>query len=173
VLRPADAVETAECWALALENAHGPSILALSRQNLPTQRKAHTEENLSAKGAYVLAEANGERKVTLLATGSEVELAMKARDQLQADGIGTAVVSMPSWELFARQPQHYRDAVLGIGTVRVAVEAASPFGWERWVGSDGAVIGMAGFGASAPADQLYAHFGITPEAVVAAAKERL
>jgi len=174
VLRPCDGVETAECWAIALESAKGPSALALSRQALPTVRTGHTEENLCARGAYVLAEAAaGPRKVTLLATGSEVSLALEARAKLEADGIGTAVVSMPCWELFDRQPADYRNAVLGPNTVRVAVEAAGGFGWERYIGLDGAFIGMPGFGISAPPEQVYSHFGITAEAVVGAAKERL
>ncbi|HYH20055.1 MAG TPA: transketolase [Azospirillum sp.] len=173
VFRPADVVETAECWQLALENADGPSVLALSRQNLPTLRTAHTDENRCAKGAYVLADADGERKATLLATGSEVEIAMAARAALQAEGIPTAVVSMPSWELFAKQDADYRRSVLRPGTVRVAVEALGTFGWERWVGEDGAIVGMTGFGASAPAEQLYRTFDITPEAVAAAVRERL
>jgi len=176
VFRPADAVETAECWALALANQGGPSLLALSRQNLPTLRTVHSDDNLSAKGAYVLAEAEGglaARRVTLLATGSEVEIALAARTSLAAQNIGAAVVSMPSWELFDAQPISYREAVLKPGSVRVAIEALSTFGWERYVGDQGAVIGMTGFGASAPADKLYAHFGITAEKAVEAAKARL
>ena len=174
VFRPADGVETMESWALALANESGPSALALSRQNLPTLRTVHTEENLTAKGGYVLAEAaSGPRKVTLLATGSEVSLAMTARAALEAEGVGTAVVSLPCWELFDRQSEAYRDEVLGRHTVRIAVEAASPFGWERYTGLKGIVIGMPGFGISAPADQVYAHFGITAEAVADAARKRL
>ncbi len=174
VLRPCDGVETMECWSLALENARGPSALALSRQALPTVRTCHSEDNLSARGAYVLAEAVATpRRVTLLATGSEVTLALTARDRLEADGVGTAVVSMPCWELFDRQPVDYRASVLGVGTVRVAIEAAGGFGWERYIGEGGAFIGMPGFGISAPPEQVYAHFGITPEAVVKAAMERL
>ncbi|MEI8394823.1 MAG: transketolase [Rhodospirillaceae bacterium] len=174
VMRPCDGVETVECWSLALENTKGPSALALSRQALATLRTTHTGENLSARGAYVLAEAKADtRRVTLLATGSEVGLALSARDTLEEAGIGTAVVSMPCWELFDRQPAEYRAAVLGTGTVRVAVEAASPFGWERYVGLEGAVIGISGFGISAPPEQVYTHLGITAEAVVAAAKARL
>ncbi|KAA5604615.1 transketolase [Roseospira marina] len=174
MFRPADAVETAECWALALQNKGGPSILALSRQGLPTLRSPDTEAMPSAKGAYVLAEAGGgARKVTLLATGSEVTIAMDARAALQAEGIPTAVVSMPCWELFAKQDQSYRDRVLGPGTVRVAVEAAGGLGWERWLGEAGTFIGMEGFGASGPAPDLYLHFGITAEAVTAAAKAKL
>ncbi len=173
VFRPADAVETAECWQLALANAGGPSVLALSRQALPTLRTDHTDENRSARGAYVLLDAEGERRATLIATGSEVEIAVQARAALQDAGIPTAVVSMPSWELFARQPADYRRAVLRPDTIRVAVEALGTFGWERWVGEDGAVIGMTGFGASAPADQLYRRFGITPDAVADAVRARL
>ncbi|MBI1207804.1 MAG: transketolase [Azospirillum sp.] len=173
VFRPADAVETAECWALALAEAGGPSVLALSRQAVPAVRTVDRTDNLCALGGYVLAEAEGPRKVTVIATGTEVSLALKARSALQAEGIGCAVVSLPSWELFDRQPASYRAEVLGPGSVRVAVEALSTFGWERYVGTEGAIIGMTGFGASAPAEALYAHFGITAEAVVAAAKARL
>ena len=132
----------------------------------------HTTENLCAKGGYVLAEAEGPRRATLIATGSEVSLAMDARKQLAAEGIGAAVVSMPCWALFDAQPQAYRDTVLGDGP-RVVIEAASAFGWERYIGANGAMIGMPGFGASAPAPQLYKHFGITADAAVAAVKSRL
>ncbi len=173
VFRPADTVETAECWALALANAGRPSILALSRQAVPTVRTEHTDENLSARGGYVLSPSKGERQVTLIATGTEVEIALAAQRKLQEDGIAAAVVSLPCWELFDGQPPHYRDEVLGPDTLRIAIEAASTFGWERYVGADGAVIGMTGFGASAPAPDLYRHFGITAEAAVAAAKARL
>ncbi len=172
VLRPGDAVETAECWQIALERVNGPSVLALTRQNVPTLRTEHTAENRSARGAYVLAEAEGDRKATILATGSEVSLAMEARAALQADGIGAAVVSMPSWELFAEQDAAYQAAVLGDG-VRVGVEAAIRLGWDRWLGANGTFIGMAGFGESAPYQELYKHFGITAEAVTAAVKARL
>lgn len=163
VFRPADVVETAECWQISLENASGPSLLALSRQNLPCVRD-DASVNLSAKGAYVLSETDGARDVTLLASGSEVELALKARDLLAARGVKAAVVSMPCWELFDAQTQDYRKAVLGTAP-RVAVEALSTFGWERYTGLDGAVIGMTGFGASAPAEKLYDLFGITADAV--------
>ncbi|HET6222515.1 MAG TPA: transketolase [Dongiaceae bacterium] len=173
VFRPADTVETAECWEMALRNREHPSVLALSRQALPTVRTTHTPDNLSAHGAYVLIRAEGERRATLIATGSEVSIAIAARDKLQAEGIGTAVVSMPCWELFDEQPASYRDEVLRSSTVRVAIEAASPFGWERYVGPEGAVIGMPGFGASAPAGDLYPHFGMTADAAVAAVKARL
>ena len=173
VLRPADAVETAECWAIALARASGPSVLALTRQGLPALRTEHEPENLCGRGAYVLAEAEGERRATVLATGSEVGLAMEARHALQADGVPTAVVSMPCWELFDEQDAAYRDAVLAPGTARVAVEAAVAQGWEKYLGDGGGFVGMETFGASAPAGQLYQHFGITPEKVVAAVKARL
>ena len=172
VFRPADAVEVAECWQLALEKKDGPSVLALTRQGLPTVRTEHTDENLSARGGYVLAEAEGDRQATILATGSEVEIALVARESLQADGVPTAVVSLPCWELFAARDDAYRAEVLGNG-VRVAVEAAIGFGWEQWTGPDGGFVGMKSFGASAPADQLYEHFGITADAVTAAVKKRL
>jgi len=173
VFRPADAVETAECWQLALEHQKKPSLLALTRQNLPTLRTEHTDENLCARGAYELAGADGQAKVTILATGSEVEIAMKARDLLQADGIGTRVVTMPCWALFEEQDETYRERILGPGTVKVGIEAASPFGWDRYIGSDGAFVGMHSFGASAPAKDLFKHFGITPEAAAEAAKAAL
>ncbi len=172
VFRPADAVEVAECWQLALENRKGPSVMALTRQGVPTLRTEHTEENMCAKGAYVLADADVELQATIFATGSEVEIAMAARDALQADGIGTAVVSMPCWELFEAQDDAYKASVLGDG-VRVAVEAAIGFGWDRWLGPNGGFVGMTGFGASAPAEQLYEEFGITAEAVAAAVRKRL
>ncbi len=173
VFRPADTVETAECWALALRNRERPSVLALSRQALPTVRKTHTDENLSAFGGYVLAAAEGDRRATLIATGSEVSIALEARNKLQAEGIGTVVVSMPCWQLFDERPPNHRADVLGGDTVRVAIEAATPFGWERYVGPNGAVVGMTSFGASAPAPDLYKHFGITADAAAAAVKARL
>lgn len=174
VFRPADAVETAECWAVALSSETTPSVLALTRQGLPTLRTTHLSDNPCARGAYVLAEAeNGARKATLLATGSEVSLAMTARNSLQEKGIPTAVVSMPCWELFAQQPEEYRQKVLGPGTVRVGIEAASRFGWDQWLGEQGIFVGMPGFGASAPADQLYKHFGITADEVVNAVQKKL
>ncbi|GGF67124.1 transketolase [Terasakiella brassicae] len=172
VFRPADAVETLECWMLALQSEKTPSVLALSRQGLPAVRTEYSEENKSAKGAYVLREADGLRKATIIATGSEVEIAMQARDVLQSDGIPTAVVSMPCWELFEKQDDAYKHDTLGDG-VRVAVEAGLQMGWDRYIGQNGAFIGMTGFGASAPADKLYEHFGITSEAVVQAVKERV
>ena len=168
VFRPCDAVETAECWELAMASERTPSALCLSRQNLPTLR-SDSAQNRSARGAYVLREADGARDATLLATGSEVEIAVAAADLLAAEGIRAAVVSMPCWELFGAQDAAYRAATLG-SAPRVAVEAASGFGWERWTGDDGAFVGMSGFGASAPAPDLYAHFGITAQAVAAAAQ---
>jgi transketolase len=174
VLRPADAVEAAECWEIALERGDGPSTLVFARQALPHVRRAHTTANLSRRGAYVLAEAaGGEREVTLLATGSEVALALAARETLQAAGTPTAVVSMPCWELFEAQESAYRASVLGPGTVRVGCEAALRFGWERWLGEHGGFVGMTGFGASGPAETLYRHFGITPEAIVGEARRLL
>ncbi len=176
VMRPCDVVETAECWQIALEQDKTPSGMVLTRQGLAPQRTTHRKSNLSARGAYVLAEAKGgaaKRKVTLLATGSEVEIAMAARDTLQKGGTPTAVVSMPCWELFDAQSPAYRRKVLGEGTARVGVEAAMRFGWDKYVGPDGGFVGMTGFGASAPATDLYKHFGITAENVVAEAKARL
>jgi transketolase len=172
VYRPADAVETAECWALALQRRGAPSLLALTRQALPLLRHDAASENRSARGAYVIAEADGGRQVTLLAAGSEVSVAMAARDALAQDGIRTAVVSMPCWELFDKAPRAYQDAVLG-SAPRVAVEAAVRFGWDRWLGPRGAFIGMEGYGASAPGEALFPHFGITPERVAEAARSLL
>jgi transketolase len=170
VFRPADAVEVAECWELALAAANRPSILALTRQAVPALRSQHQSENLSAKGAYVLAEApKGPRQVTLLATGSEVSVALEARDLLAKDGLAAAVVSMPSWELFAAQSVGYRAQVLG-GAPRLAVEAAVGQGWARWTGEGGGFVGMSQFGASAPAVKLFEHFHITPAHVAAAAR---
>jgi transketolase len=169
VFRPADAVETAEAWQAALEKDGTPSVLSLSRQNLPTVRTRHTDTNMTAKGAYVLRDVAGTRDVTLIATGSEVELALAAADMLAADGVRAAVVSAPCFEAFAEQTLAYREAVLG-DAPRVGVEAAIRQGWDALIGSHGAFVGMTGFGASAPAPKLYEHFGITPDAVVAAAK---
>ena len=177
VFRPVDAVETAECWALALENTHRPSVLCLSRQNLPTLRTEYTEENLCARGGYILrASGDVKRRVTILSTGSEAAIALEARERLEEQGLSTAVVSMVCWELFDQQPDDYKEFVLGRGgkgTIRIAIEAAGTFGWERYVGIRGVVIGLKNFGASAPAATLYAHFGITAEAVVSAVKARL
>jgi transketolase len=179
VFRPADAVETAEAWELALSSMHTPSVLSLTRQGLPTVRTEHKLKNLTAQGAYVLADAEGKRQALLMATGSEVSIALAARDILQAEGIGTRVVSMPCWELFEEQDDAYRRRVLPAGPVRVAVEAGIRFGWDRWLfGERGkreksGFIGMHDFGASAPADVLYKEFGITAEAVAEKVKALL
>ncbi|MEJ2017258.1 MAG: transketolase [Maritimibacter sp.] len=176
--RPCDTVETAEAWELALTQKTTPSVLVLTRQNLPTLRTEHKVKNLTAQGAYVMAEATGKRQAILIATGSEVELAMKAREVLEAEGIGTRVVSMPSMELFAQQDESYRRKVLPAGPVRVGIEAAlREGGWDRWLlGERGreakaGFIGMTGFGASAPAGELFEKFGITVDATVAKVKE--
>ncbi len=169
VMRPADTIETAECWQLALDSKKTPTVIALTRQNLPTLRDAG-DGNLCARGAYILA-GDASAPVRLIASGSETHLALGARDLLAKDGISAAVVSMPSWELFAAQDETYHHQVLGPdGTVRVACEAASGFGWERWLGSRGAFVGMKSFGASAKAGDLYKHFGITAEAIAEAAR---
>ncbi len=173
VARPADTIETAECWQIALENGAGPTVLALTRQKLPTVRLEPSAENLSRRGAYILSPAERKREATLIASGSEVAIALEAQTRLQADGIATAVISMPCWELFTHQSDHYRDEVLGPGSLRVAIEAASPMGWERWTGPDGGFVGMTSFGESAPHQDLYARFGITPEAVVETVKSKL
>ena len=174
VMRPADAVEAAECWEMALSHVTGPSSLVFARQALPLVRTSYTEENLSRRGAYVLHEsACGPRQVTLLATGSEVSMAVRARDMLENQGVGTAVVSMPCWELFELQDVQYRRSVLQPGTVRVGIEAATRFGWDRYLGEEGHFVGMQGFGASGPADTLYQHFGITADAMVKAAEKGL
>jgi transketolase len=174
VMRPADAVEAAECWEAALEHRDGPVTLVFARQALPLVRQTHVTENRSRRGAYVLAESDGgPRAVTLLATGSEVTLALEARARLQADGVPTAVVSMPCWELFDAQDAAYRATVLPPGGVRVAVEAALRFGWDRYLGERGGFVGMTGYGASGPAEALYELFGITAAALVAEAKRCL
>ncbi|TRD18863.1 transketolase [Palleronia caenipelagi] len=181
VLRPCDTVETAEAWQLALKTTDRPTVLVLSRQNLPVLRTEHTQRNLSDKGAYVLADAGEEKKtdVVLMATGSEVSIAMEARATLEAEGIGTRVVSVPSFERFAEQDEAYRRRVLPGNSVRIGIEAATRMGWDRWLlGERGkeaksAFIGMDGFGASAPAGTLYEKFGITADAVVTKVKELL
>ncbi|HYX02970.1 MAG TPA: transketolase [Reyranella sp.] len=169
VLRPADAIETAECWQIALETRHKPTVIALTRQNLPTVRGAG-DANPCRRGAYILA-GEPSAEVRLIASGSEVHLAVAARDLLAKEAISAATVSMPSWELFAAQDDTYREQVLGPeGTVRVACEAASGFGWERWLGTRGGYVGMKGFGASGKASDLFKHFGITAEAIADAAR---
>jgi transketolase len=173
VFRPADGVETAEAWELAVGNTKGPSLIALTRQNLAPARKTHVVENLVAKGGYVLAPATKPEKVVLIATGSEVEIALEAQGKLEAEGIGARVVSLPCFSLFAAQSESYQRDTLGGKLPRIAVEAGVRDGWDRWIGPDDAFIGMTGFGASAPYKALYKHFGITAEAVVKAAKARL
>jgi transketolase len=179
VFRPCDTVETAEAWELALTSKETPSVLSLTRQNLKTLRTAHKSKNLTAQGGYVLADATGKRQAILMATGSEVEIAMAARDLLEAEGIGTRVVSMPCWELFEEQDETYRRRVLPAGPVRVAVEAAIRFGWDRWLFGQGGkreksgFVGMHDFGASAPAEVLYEQFGITAQAVADKVKSLL
>jgi transketolase len=173
VFRPADGVESAEAWEIMLNTTTGPSLIAATRQNVAPARKAHTDENLTAKGGYVLSPATAKEKVVLLATGSEVELALSAQKALEAEGIGARVVSMPCFELFAAQPAKYRADVLGGKLPKVAVEAGIRDGWDRWIGPEGGFVGMDGFGASAPAKTLFKHFGITAEAVVKAAKALL
>ncbi len=169
VFRPADAVETVEAYEIALNARHTPSVLCLSRQNLPAVRIEPSHANLVGRGAYILRDTDGSRDVTFLATGSEVEFAVAAADRLKAEGIEAAVVSMPCWELFEQQSPEYRAEVLGRAP-RVGIEAASRFGWDRWIGERGTFVGMKGFGASGPGPKVYEHFGITTDAAVAAAK---
>ena len=174
VFRPCDAVETAECWALAMADKTTPSVLSLTRQGLVQQRLTHEEDNLCAKGGYILHEAEGgDAAVVIIATGSEVEIAAAARDALQADGTPTRVVSMPCTELFDAQDDAYKASVLPAGVLKASIEAGATFGWERYTGTDGVQIGMNSFGASAPAGELYEHFGITADALVAAVKAKL
>jgi transketolase len=180
VMRPADAVEAAECWAFALEHRSGPVSLVFARQSLPLVRQTHVAENLSRRGGYVLQESTiGSRQVTLLSTGSEVALCLEARDALQAQGVGTAVVSLPCWELFDAQDDTYKAHVLGangengVKGVRVGVEAAIRQGWDQYLGMNGSFVGMSSFGDSGSKEDLYKHFGITAEAVVAKALKLL
>lgn len=164
VFRPADAIETAECWEIAINTKQTPSALSLSRQNLATLDRP-IDENLSSKGAYILREPDRQRDITLLATGSEVEIALEAAQKLFLHGKHAAVVSMPCWELFEIQPESYRKEILG-SAPRIGIEAAIRLGWDRWIGENGTFIGMHGFGASAPANELYQHFGITADSIV-------
>ncbi|HZZ32470.1 MAG TPA: transketolase C-terminal domain-containing protein, partial [Phenylobacterium sp.] len=173
VFRPADAVEAAECWKLALEARKTPSVMALSRQKVMPARTTVAGENLSARGAYQLVGAGHPAQVTIFASGSEVGVALAARGLLEVEGIGVRVVSTPCWELFDAQPEDYQAQVIGETDVRVAVEAGIRMGWDRFIGEDGVFVGMTGFGASAPAEVLYKHFGITAQAVAAAAKAKL
>lgn len=173
VFRPCDLTETAEAWDCALQNTSGPSVLALTRQNLPQLRKDAGAKNLSALGAYELLGADGRAEVTLFASGSEVSLAVKARSALLAEGILARVVSVPSIDRFLAQPESYRRKVIGRAKVKIAIEAGIRLGWDAIIGHDGVFVGMEGFGASGPAAKVYAHFGITADALVAAAKARI
>lgn len=172
VFRPCDGVEAAECWELALRNDTGPSTLALTRQKVKSARSVHTDENLCSKGGYILSDAEG-AKAVLIATGSEVEIAMEAQAALAEKGVPVRVVSMPSMDLFEQQSANYQAETLGGKLPKVAVEAGVRFGWDRWIGHDGGFVGMSSFGASAPYQDLYQHFGITAEAVVAAVDAQL
>ncbi|HET7412929.1 MAG TPA: transketolase C-terminal domain-containing protein, partial [Pararhizobium sp.] len=173
VFRPCDPVEALECWALALKSDKRPSLLALSRQSVPQLRLDKTDDNLSARGAYVIRMLGGkERDLTILATGTEVEIAVRAGEQLAREGFGVAVVSMPSWELFEAEAAPYREEVLG-SAPRLAIEAAGKFGWTRYVDSERDVVGLEGFGHSAPGEVVYERMGITAEALVERAREKL
>jgi len=174
VFRPCDAVETAECWALSLQSTGTPSVHSLTRQGLKQQRLTNTDENLCAKGGYILHEASGGTpKAVLIGTGSEVEIAAAAREELEAAGIPTRVVSMPCTELFDAQDADYKKAVLPDGVLTASIEAAATFGWQRYTGLNGINIGLDSFGASAPSPDLYEHFGITSDALIAAVKAKL
>ncbi|SDR32743.1 transketolase [Pseudovibrio sp. Tun.PSC04-5.I4] len=171
--RPADITETLECWQLAMKASDNPSVLALTRQNLRSLRPHYESENLCARGAYIIADCEEEAAVTLFASGSEVEIAVDAKKELDGKGIATRVVSVPSFELFEQQSDAYKNAIIGGSAVKIAVEAGVRMGWDRFVGSDGGFVGMTGFGASAPYKELYEHFGITATAVVQEAEKRL
>jgi len=172
VYRPCDGVETAECWELALRNSTGPSTMALTRQKVKSARTTHTDENLSAKGGYVLSDAKDAQAV-LVATGSEVEIAMAAQAALAEKGVAVRVVSMPSMDLFEQQSEAYQTETLGGDLPRIAIEAGVRFGWDRWIGHDGGFVGMSSFGASAPYQELYNHFNITTDAVIAEVEKRI
>jgi transketolase len=172
LFRPADAVETAECWQLALERTDGPTVLALTRQNLAPSRTTPSKDNLCAGGAYEISPADGAARATIFASGSEVELAIKAQALLKERNIAARVVSVPSLELFLSQPEAVRRKVIGDAPVKIAVEAAVRFGWDAIVGADGLFVGMKTFGASAPYMDVYRAFGITAEAVADAVAKR-
>jgi len=173
VFRPADVTETAECWQLALESRTGPSVIALTRQGLPAVRTEFSEENLCARGAYELSQAEGDAVVSIFASGSEIEIALAAKALIEESGYSARVVSVPSFELFNEQSEDYRMETIGSAPVKIAIEAAIRQGWEQFIGSDGIFVGMSGFGASAPQEQLYKKFGITAETVAAAAIDRV
>jgi transketolase len=174
VMRPADSVETAECWQLALESRHTPSVLALTRQKVPAIRTRHYKENLCARGAYEIASSEKRRaEIVMFGSGSEVQIALAAKSVLELEGHAVRVVSVPSMELFFAQDETYRASVLGEEVVRIAIEAGVRMGWEAFIGRDGGFVGMTGFGASAPFEDVYRHFGITADAAVTAAKLKL
>jgi len=173
VFRPCDSIEVAECWELALNRIDGPTVLALTRQNLPQLRTTVPNDNPCAAGAYELVPAQGEAKATLFASGSEVEIAVAAQKQLAERGIASRVVSVPSLELLLAQPEAKRAEIIGNAPVKVAIEAAVRWGWDAVIGQDGEFVGMHSFGASAPAKDLYKHFGITAEAAVNAVLKRV
>jgi transketolase len=177
VFRPCDAVETVECWQLALEASNRPSVLALTRQNLPQLSQNFLDSNRCAAGAYEIAAADGKAQgkadVSIFATGSEVAIAVDAKKLLAVRGISARVVSVPCFELLAEAPEASRRAIIGDAKVKIGVEAAIRQGWDAIIGSDGAFVGMTGFGASAPYKDLYKHFGVTPEAIAEAALSKL
>ena len=168
VLRPADATEVAEAWRFALNETHRPTTLVLSRQGLPTiDRTTHGDAAGLHKGAYILSESQGAMRAVLIATGSEVEIALEAQAALHEANIPTRVVSMPSWELFEEQPDVYRDSIIPREIeIRVSIEAGSTFGWQRWLGHRGIAVGFDRYGASAPADRIYKELGVTADRVV-------
>jgi transketolase len=172
VFRPADAMETAECWDLALRRKDGPSVLALSRQNLPALRD-DDDENLCLRGAYRLISSEAELQVVLLATGSEVQLAVQIAEALEAEDIGADVISMPCWELFEAQDADYKDNLIPADLLAVSIEAGTTMGWHKYVGRDGLAIGIDTFGASAPDSALFKHFGFTAEAIIPQIKAKL
>jgi transketolase len=172
IWRPADSIETVECWQAALEREHSPSILALTRQSMPAVRLTHVAENLCARGGYEVSPASGEAQVSIFASGSEVSMAVAAQAQLKEKGVAARVVSMPCFPAFFEQPEDYRRSVIGNAKVRIGVEAAVRFGWDAIIG-DGPFIGMKSFGESGPYKAVYQHFGITVEAVVEAALSKL
>jgi transketolase len=173
LFRPADAVEVAECWELALNRTDGPTVLALTRQNVPQLRTEAPADNPCSHGAYELIAAQGEARVSIFASGSEVEVAVAAQKQLAERGIATRVVSVPSLELLLAQPTERQQAVIGTAPVKVAIEAAVRWGWDAVIGHDGIFIGMHGFGESGPAKDLFRHFGITAEGAVNEVLKRL
>ena len=172
VMRPCDAVETAECWQLALESAKTPSILVLTRQKTKASRMTYSAKNLCAQGAYDIAPSAKKAKVVIFASGSEVEIAIEAKITLDKKGIPARVVSVPSMELFERQSKAYKASIMGTEKIRIAIEAGVKTGWEKFIGPEGHFIGMTSFGASAPAEVLYEKFGITAKAVVKAASSK-